>query len=58
MVHDILIQRATHRDTLAMHAKIDELLKPNESGRARFTEIDANEPEEIEEHRAKVKDAG
>ena len=48
----VLIQRATHRDTQAMHAKIDELLSPNGAERTALTKIDAKEPEEIERHRA------
>ena len=48
----VLIQRATHRDTQALHAKIDELLKSNTNARSALTELDAKEPEEIAKHRA------
>jgi low affinity Fe/Cu permease len=42
----LLIQRAEHRDTQAIHAKLDELL------RAELVEIDEEEPEAIERHRS------
>ena len=48
----LFIQRAAHRDTQAMHAKLDELLRAHEAARTDLRELDAQEPEEIERHRA------
>lgn len=48
----VLIQRATHRDTQALHAKLDELLKADVNARTELTQIDEREPEDIEHHRA------
>ncbi|WP_311030950.1 low affinity iron permease family protein [Mesorhizobium koreense] len=47
----LFIQRAEHRDTQALQAKIDELIRSNGSARDEITEIDQKEPEEIEERR-------
>ena len=51
----LFIQRAEHRDTQAIHAKLDELLKKKKKaeGRARteLAKLDGEEPEAIEEHR-------
>jgi low affinity Fe/Cu permease len=47
----VLIQRATHRDTQALHAKLDELLKANHGAKNSLTKIDSQEPEDIEQHR-------
>ncbi|MDX2201848.1 MAG: low affinity iron permease family protein [Hyphomicrobiaceae bacterium] len=46
----LLIQRAEHRDTQALHAKLDELLRQTKA-RTSITHIDEAEPEEIEAHR-------
>jgi low affinity Fe/Cu permease len=48
----LFIQRAQHRDTQALHAKLDELLRV-EGGAARsdLARIDDEEPEQIERHR-------
>jgi low affinity Fe/Cu permease len=51
----LLIQRAEHRDTQAIHAKLDELLTANEAARTELSELDQEEPEEIERKRGKVK---
>jgi low affinity Fe/Cu permease len=48
----LLTQRAEHRDTQAIHAKLDELLSANYAAR---TELDQEEPEEIERKREKAK---
>jgi low affinity Fe/Cu permease len=40
-----------HRDTQAIHAKIDELLHADGGARNRLTRVDDKEPEEIEEQR-------
>jgi low affinity Fe/Cu permease len=47
----ILIQRAEHRDTQALHAKLDELLHADQGARNSLTQIDEQEPEQIEEIR-------
>jgi low affinity Fe/Cu permease len=48
----LLIQRAEHRDTQAIHAKLDELLQAQASARRELVHIDDEEPEEIERLRA------
>jgi low affinity Fe/Cu permease len=45
----LFIQRAEHRDTQAIHAKLDELLRT--AGRETLTEVDKEEPEDIEDRR-------
>ena len=47
----LFIQRAEHRDTQAIHAKLDELLKADGSARSSLKNVDEEEPEEIEERR-------
>jgi low affinity Fe/Cu permease len=47
----LFIQRAEHRDTQAIHAKLDELLRAESRARNELTELDKQEPEEIETHR-------
>ena len=47
----LLIQRAEHRDTQALHAKLDELLKTQGADRHAITHIDEKEPETIERQR-------
>jgi low affinity Fe/Cu permease len=47
----LLIQRAEHRDTQAIHAKLDELLRVQDHARGEFATLDKKEPEEIVEHR-------
>jgi low affinity Fe/Cu permease len=49
----LFIQRAEHRDTQAIHAKLDELLKADEGARTDLKDVDSQEPEEIEEGRAR-----
>lgn len=48
----LFIQRAEHRDTQAIQAKLDELLRAQEGAREELTSLDQREPEEIEAHRA------
>lgn len=48
----LFIQRAEHRDTQAIQAKLDELLRAQEGAREELTGLDQREPEEIEAHRA------
>jgi low affinity Fe/Cu permease len=47
----LFIQRVWHRDTQAIHAKLDELLHVVNAARNDLTWIDQEEPEEIELHR-------
>lgn len=46
----LFIQRAEHRDTQAIHAKLDEILRSDHAA-SNITRIDDEEPEEIENHR-------
>jgi low affinity Fe/Cu permease len=55
----LLIQRANRRDNLALHAKLDELLRVDSDARSELTQLDEQEPEEIERHRdEEVRKAG
>jgi low affinity Fe/Cu permease len=59
----LIIQRAEHRDTQAIHAKLDELLRTERAARTELTRLDEREPEEIErmrerEQRRDRQDAG
>lgn len=47
----LFIQRSEHRDTQAIHAKLDELLRADEKAEEGLARIDEEEPEEIEKHR-------
>jgi low affinity Fe/Cu permease len=47
----LVIQRAEHRDTQAIHAKLDELLKADNNARTELREIDKKDAEVIERHR-------
>jgi low affinity Fe/Cu permease len=47
----LFIQRANRRDTLALHAKLDELLRVHRDARSELTRMDEQEPEEIARHR-------
>jgi low affinity Fe/Cu permease len=47
----LLIQRSNRRDTLALHAKLDELLRVDQHARTEFAKLDEQEPEVIEQHR-------
>ena len=47
----LLIQRAEHRETQAIHAKLDELLHVERKARNSLTRLDDKEPEEIEKYR-------
>jgi low affinity Fe/Cu permease len=50
-VMTLFIQRSNRRDTLALHAKMDELLRVNDDARSELTQLDEQEPEAIERHR-------
>jgi low affinity Fe/Cu permease len=47
----LFIQRANRRDNLALHAKLDELLRVEGNARSELTQLDEQEPEAIERHR-------
>jgi low affinity Fe/Cu permease len=51
----LLIQRVGHRDTQALQAKLDELLRVQDAARNELTRIDEQEPEEIEQHRQEAR---
>ena len=53
----LVIQRAEHRDTQAIHAKLDELLRTHGEARNALTKIDEREPEEIDRHRDRAREA-
>jgi low affinity Fe/Cu permease len=53
----LFIQRAEHRDTQAIHAKLDALLRAGEPDEEELTHIDEKEPEAIVEHRSQERDA-
>jgi low affinity Fe/Cu permease len=47
----LFIQRSNRRDTLALHAKLDELLRVDTRARSELARLDEHEPEEIAKHR-------
>ena len=51
----LLIQRAEHRGTQAIHAKLDELIRAQTGARNEFKHVDSMEPEDIEAHRARLR---
>jgi low affinity Fe/Cu permease len=50
-VMTLFIQRANRRDSLALHAKLDELLRVDNAARSELTQLDEQEPEVIARHR-------
>ena len=50
-VMTLFIQRTNRRDNLALHAKLDELLRVNNDARSELARLDEQEPEAIERHR-------
>jgi low affinity Fe/Cu permease len=50
-VMTLFIQRANRRDNLALHAKLDELLRVDSDARSELAQLDEQEPEVIEHHR-------
>jgi low affinity Fe/Cu permease len=52
----LFIQRAEHRDTQAIHAKLDELLRAEGRARDELVRVDDEEPEAIEQHRQSERD--
>jgi low affinity Fe/Cu permease len=51
----LVIQRAEHRDTQAIQAKVDELLHAQSEARNELTHIDEQEPEDIARHRQEAR---
>jgi low affinity Fe/Cu permease len=51
----LFIQRSERRDTQAIHAKLDELLRVNDGARNQLTTLDDKEPEQVEAFRAKAR---
>jgi low affinity Fe/Cu permease len=49
----LVIQRAEHRDTQAIHAKLDELLKV--AGRDHVMKVDDEDAEEVESQREEIR---
>ena len=55
----LFIQRTNRRNSLALHAKLDELLRVDQQARSELVRLDAQEPEAIERHRtAELRKAG
>jgi low affinity Fe/Cu permease len=50
-VMTLFIQRTNRRDNLALHAKLDELLRVDSDARSELAQLDEQEPEVIERHR-------
>ena len=57
LVMALFIQRSEHRDTQAIHAKLDELLRVNNDARSQLTTLDEREPEQVEAFRDKAQSA-
>lgn len=51
----LFIQRSEHRDTQAIHAKLDELLHAQGDAQNSLTHLDEREPEEIEQYREEAR---
>ena len=52
----IVIQGAQNRDTAALHAKLDELIRAVEGARNDFVELDRKESDEIEAAREQMRE--
>jgi low affinity Fe/Cu permease len=52
----LFIQRSESRDTLAVHAKLDELLRANGDARDELTEVDDQDLEDVRKHRDQERD--
>src|SRR5262245_20165538 len=50
----LLIQRAEHRDTQAIHAKLDELLRSLDGARKDLARVDEEDVEEVEQERERA----
>jgi low affinity Fe/Cu permease len=51
----LFIQRAEHRDTQAIHAKLDELLKAHGRAEDDLIDVDDQDAEEVEGARKRIK---
>lgn len=51
----LFIQRSEHRDTQAIHAKLDELLRVNDGARSQLATLDEKEPEQVEAFRTRAR---
>ncbi|WP_024508042.1 low affinity iron permease family protein [Bradyrhizobium sp. ARR65] len=51
----LFIQRSEHRDTQAIHAKLDELLRVNGEARNQLANLDDKEPEQVEAFRTNAR---
>jgi low affinity Fe/Cu permease len=51
----LVIQRAEHRDTQAIHAKLDELLKATGDADDKIMDVDEKDAEDVEKERKNVK---
>jgi low affinity Fe/Cu permease len=51
----LVIQRAEHGDTQAIHGKLDEILHALGDARDELTRLDEEEPEEIEKRRSRMR---
>jgi low affinity Fe/Cu permease len=51
----LFITRTQHRDTQAIHAKLDELLRAHGDARTELSRLDEKDVEEIEEHRSEAR---
>ncbi|CDN51556.1 low affinity iron permease family protein [Neorhizobium galegae] len=47
----LFIQKAEHRDTQVIHAKLDELLRAHGDTKNEITQLDQKEPDQIESFR-------
>jgi low affinity Fe/Cu permease len=54
----LVITRAEYRDTQAIHAKLDELLRVHGEAEDKIRNLDDDEPEEIVRHREGARAAG
>lgn len=51
----LFITRTEHRDTQAIHAKLDELLRAHSAARTELTALDQQDVEEIAAHRSEAR---
>ncbi len=51
----LVIQRAEHRDTQVIHAKLDELLKVHGDANNSVMTVDEKDAEEVERERTKLR---
>ena len=51
----LFIQRSEYRDTQAIHAKLDELLRVQGGAQNKLATLDEREPEQVEEFRRRAR---